>query len=256
MPKITIVIPTMGERISYLANAISSIRSAGNAHILVVGPIEKRTEIEKLGVDQFESDPNKGLVAAINHGFEKMPNDTEFTNWLGDDDELTSNSLVTAAEALENNPSSPFVFGACGYINESGQELWVNQSGNWAVPLLRFGPDLIPQPGALLRVDALKKVLPLEAKYKFAFDFDMFIELSKLGKPIYLSEKLANFRWHQDSLTVSQRKKSAQEASWVRKSHLPDGLRAISEVWELPVRFATNVLGARMLARQTKKLAK
>lgn len=253
MPKIAIVIPTMGERLSYLRNAVSSIRNAGEAHILVVGPAEKRPELEKLDIDQFELDPQKGLVAAINLGFAKIPSDTRYANWLGDDDELTRDSLAITSIALEENPASPFVFGACGYINELGQELWVNNSGSWAVPLLRFGPDLIPQPGALIRVDSLKKVLPLKAQYKFAFDFDMFIELAKLGKPIYLSKKLANFRWHQDSLTVSQRRESAKEASLVRKSHLPVLLRGISEVWELPLRFATNVLGARMLAKQARK---
>lgn len=254
MPEVTVVIPTMGERMAYLENAIASIRRAGQAHILVVGPENKKAALQSLDIDQFELDPRQGLVAAINIGFEKMPKDTQFANWLGDDDELTPDSLSVTSKALRENPEAPFVFGGCGYVDDTGTQLWINKSGKWAIPLLRFGPDLVPQPGALIRVEYLRQVLPIDNSYKFAFDFDMFLRLSKLGQPIFLDNQLANFRWHQDSLTVSQRKQSANEASVVRKSHLPKAIRIVSELWEAPVRFATNVLGAKMLARQIRKL--
>lgn len=246
------MIPTLGTRPEFLANAISSIRSAGEAHILLVAPEEKKSQLESLGIDQFEIDPGKGLVEAINLGFSKLPSDIEYVNWLGDDDELTPNSLAIASSIMDKDPRAPFAFGGCGYVDEAGRLLWTNNSGIWAIPLLRFGPDLIPQPGALIRKTALEKILPLDSSYKFAFDFDMFIKLSRLGKPVFVPRTLANFRWHSDSLTVSQRRLSALEASRVRKSHLPKGLKTISELWEAPVRFATNVLGAKMLKRKQK----
>ena len=88
---------------------------------------------------------------------------------------------------------------------------------------------------------------PLDSKYKFAFDFDMFLRLTKIGKAVFVPEVLASFRWHADSLTVSQRRSSAAEASLVRKAHLPVYLRAISEIWEAPLRLVTNRGGARLL---------
>lgn len=253
-PRVGIVIPTLGSRPEYLANSISSIRRAGNAHVLIVGPASLESQAKKLGADSFALDPGSGLVAAINLGFDSLPEGIEFANWLGDDDELSEGSLELARSALDKDSKAPFAFGACGYIDEVGKLLWTNNSGKWAIPLLRVGPDLVPQPGALVRIQSLRKVLPLRADYKFAFDFDMFIRLSKLGRPVYVPNVLANFRWHSDSLTVSQRKLSANEASLVRKSHLPSALRLISELWEAPVRFATNVLGARLLRKRAQAL--
>jgi GT2 family glycosyltransferase len=114
------------------------------------------------------------------------------------------------------------------------------------VPLLSFGPQLIPQPGALYRRDAFEKVGGLSDKYGWAFDFELFLSLSKIGKAVYLPKVLAQFRWHPGSLSVSRRRESVNEASAVRKSHLPKSLRAFSEIWEWPVRQATYLAGIRV----------
>jgi hypothetical protein len=145
------------------------------------------------------------------------------------------------------------VFGSCDYIDPAGKVIWKNKSGQWAVPLLRFGPDLIPQPGALFRRSAFNKAGMLKSKYDWAFDFDLFIELSKLGKLKFVDQTLAQFRWHPESLSVEFRKKSVTEASKVRFSHLPKVLQPISLLWEYPVRQATLMAGKRVTSRANSK---
>jgi GT2 family glycosyltransferase len=178
--------------------------------------------------DQIVIDPGSGLSEAINLGVESLPTSVEFINWLGDDDVLTEGSITTAARELEASKNVVMVFGSCDYINSAGEVVWKNKSGQWAVPLLRFGPDLIPQPGALFRREAFKQAGMLKPKYDWAFDFDLFIELSKLGKLKFVDQTLAQFRWHPESLSVEFRKKSVSEASKVRHSHLPRFLRPLS----------------------------
>jgi GT2 family glycosyltransferase len=203
--------------------------------------------------DSVALDSGGGLPAAINQGIRALPSPIEYVNWLGDDDLLTPSSLEATSKALDENPKAVMSFGACDYIDEQGNTIWSNRSGQWAVPMLRFGPDLIPQPGALFRRAAFIKAGELRTDLGWAFDFDLFIKLAKLGKLIYLNQTLAQFRWHPESLSVEHRKKSVAEASQVRVSHLPAFVRPISFLWEYPVQQATLVAGKRVTAKAKTK---
>jgi hypothetical protein len=205
--------------------------------------------------DQFEVDPGLGLAEAINAGFKSLPSGVSLVNWLGDDDLLTAGSLEITSGELLKHPEIDLVFGSCDYIDTNGNKIWTNNSGQWAVPLLRFGPDMIPQPGALFQKEAFLNVGGLNTNFSWAFDFDLFIKLSKIGKVRYVDETLASFRWHPESLSVEFRSKSVAEASQVRVSHLPTWLRIFSPLWEYPVKWATLVAGNRVTIKAKRAIA-
>ena len=253
--RVGIVVPTLGERPDYLEKCLESIRSAGQAHILLVAPSSLNTStLTSSGlVDSVAIDLGGGLPAAINQGMKALPGSVEYVNWLGDDDLLTPGSLESAERALHESKDVVMVFGACEYIDGSGNSLWLNSSGAWAVPLLRFGPDLIPQPGALFRRSVFESTGGLETSLGWAFDFDLFIRFSKVGRLKYINQTLAKFRWHPESLSVEHRRKSVAEASKVRVSHLPFFLKLISVMWEYPVRQATLIAGMRVSAKAQSK---
>ena len=248
------MVPTLGTRPEYLLKCLRSIRAGGQAHILLVGPTDYNPGalIEAGLIDGNVDDPRLGLSEAINAGIRSLPTEVEFVNWLGDDDLLTEGSLALSEKFLAENPETVMVFGACDYIDSEGTVIWTNKSGPWAVPLLRFGPDLIPQPGALFRRDAFDRVGGLKAQFNWAFDFDLFIALSKLGKLQYLGATLSCFRWHPESLSVEHRKMSVSEASAVRVGHLPIWLRPASFLWEYPVKQATLWAGTRVTNKARK----
>ena len=253
--RVGIVVPTLGKRPDYLEQCLSSIRAAGESHILLVAPDTFNSDALSSArlVDSVVLDEGSGLAAAINQGIRALPSTVEFVNWLGDDDLLTKSSLVASSNALAENDQTVMAFGSCDYIDGAGQTVWVNNSGQWAVPLLRFGPDLIPQPGALFRRSVFEKVGGLRTDLGWAFDFDLFIRLSKVGKLRFLNQTLAKFRWHPESLSVEHRKKSVAEASQVRVSHLPVFVRPISFLWEYPVQQATLIAGKRVTAKAKSK---
>jgi GT2 family glycosyltransferase len=255
--KVGIVVPTLGERPDYLMQCLTSIRAAGDAFVVLVAPIEiDSSALKSAGlIDLFVEDPKSGLPQAINSGIKALPSSIEFVNWLGDDDLLTVRSLQATSKALESDPKTHFVFGSCDYVDPEGKVIWTNKSGPWAVPLLRFGPDLIPQPGALFRRSSFEQVGGLDPKLGWAFYFDLFIKLSKLGKAKFLKRTLASFRWHPQSLSVEFRRKSVAEASSVRVAHLPKALRPISFLWEAVVRQATLFAGGRVTATANRKQA-
>lgn len=253
--RVGIVVPTLGERPDYLEQCLRSIRSAGEAHILIVAPASLNTSpLQSAGlIDSVAIDEGGGLPSAINQGMRLLPASIEYVNWLGDDDLLLPGSIVACTTVLDSVEDVVMTFGACDYIDATGGVVWKNRSGQWAVPLLRFGPDLIPQPGVLFRRSAFTAVSGLKTNFGWAFDFDLFIRLSKLGKLKYINQTLAQFRWHPESLSVEHRKRSVAEASQVRVSHLPAWVRAFSFLWEYPVRQATLVAGKRLTAKAQSK---
>jgi GT2 family glycosyltransferase len=257
--KVGIVVPTLGKRPEYLEQCLNSISKAVDdgspAFVVLVSPsnFDASKYLAEGTVNLSVPDNGLGLADAINSGFSAMPSQIEYINWLGDDDLLPPGSLSITSSYLDKNPRSVLVFGSCDYIDGAGNVVWRNGSGPHAVPLLRFGPDLIPQPGALFRKNAFWEVGGLDTKYAWAFDFDLMIKLSKVGKLSYLDTTLSSFRWHPESLSVEHRRQSVSEASAVRVTHLPPILRLFSALWEFPVREATLIAGNRVTAMAKKK---
>jgi len=247
---VAIIVPTLGLRPKYLDECIRSILNAGNSLIVIVSPSNVIfNDFVKSKVGLFIEEAGNGLAAAINLAVANLPPTIEFFNWLGDDDLLTENSIDKCIRALQASQQTIAVYGQCEYIDSNSKRVGTNYSGNWAKKILRFGPDLIPQPGALFRVNAFNAVEGLNTQYKLAFDFDLFIKLREFGEVTYLPEVLGKFRWHSDSLSVRSRMTSVLEVSKVRKSHLPAFIRAISFCWEGPIMCLTYMAGVALNAR-------
>jgi hypothetical protein len=246
MPAVGVVVPTIGERPQYLGGTLKSIREAGDSYIVLVGrrgfdaTSYQESGLLDLYVDELETSvPNK-----INQGFRALPENIEYITWIGDDDLLSPGSLSVAVSALGKPEKPVLVYGHCQYIDSEGNDVLVKRSGSWAVPLLRFGPQLIPQPSAVFRRDAFQRVGGLADRFEFAFDFDLFLKLSKLGKAVFVDKILSSHRWHATSLTYSRRWDSVKEASAVRVSSLPLGVKVLSPLWELPVILVTYLVGS------------
>ena len=236
--KIGLIVPTLGTRPSFLNQTLESIRMAGDCHITVVSPDREIlfSQIDANLCDQWIQDPMQGLVEAINTGVRALPQQIEYFNWLGDDDTLAPNSLSMSSSPLEDDPEIVCVFGMCQYMNQDGQPIYKNRSGRFAVPLLKFGPQLIPQPGALFRRTSFNKVGGLDPTYECAFDLDLLLKLKKIGKIHYIRYQLSSFRWHSDSLGVRSRSVSVHEAKDIRQKNLPRIVRLFSSAWEVPLR--------------------
>jgi GT2 family glycosyltransferase len=256
--KVGIVVPTIGQRPEYLPLALQSIREAGNAYVLLVGNkgFDATSFLDSGLIDKYLDEEDAGLAAKINFGFRALPQQIQYINWLGDDDLLTKGSLEVALDRITQQDQPVLVYGGCEYIDPKGNSLFTNKSGAWAVLLLRFGPQLIPQPGALYRRDAFEKVGGLSQEFGWAFDFELFLSLSKMGKAVFVPNVLAKFRWHPGSISVSRRAESVREASKVRVSHLPKILKPVSFIWEYPVRIATYLAGQRVSRKVNRKVSR
>ena len=254
LPDVAVVVPTLGQRPDYLIECLRSIKSAGNVHICVVAPPSANlNEVESLGlIDQRVEDPKTGLPAAINFGFQSLAPTIHYIAWLGDDDLLEPDSIEITSGVLRKEAKTSAVFGGCHYIDPQGHRILTNLSGRWAVPLISFGPDLIPQPGSLMRRSVFESFGGLRTDLGWAFDVDLFINLKKNGKVQYLKQPLASFRWHPESLSVGQRDGSVREASQVRVQYLPRPIKPFSIFWEPVLRWATKRAGTTLNNRVLK----
>lgn len=245
-----VAVPTLGTRPEYLLESLTSIRQAGPAHIVLVKP--PTAEIEQAALDIADSvvdDPGTGLAAAINAAIRSLPAELTLVTWLGDDDRLTPGSLTKAAGEMTTTAASA-VFGQCRYIDDGGTQLWLNKSGKWASPLMLIGPQLIPQPGSVYRREDFDAIGGLDESLKWAFDLDLLLKLRKRpGGLRFVKSPLAEFRWHQGSLSVGGRRGSVTEASAIRRAHLPQPFSALSRLWEPGLRRLILVAGERMNRR-------
>ena len=254
--RILVVLPTLGERLDTLEKTLVSVdeqRKDVDLTLVMVMPRQatQARELAQRHAAVLVEDPMKGISHAINLGIE-AGSDEEYYAWIGDDDLFLPNGLKTLQGLIEQRLDAVVSFGACQYIDPAGRILRTNSAGRLAKWLLPWGPNLIPHPGSMIRLTALRQVGLFDEELKYAMDLDLFLKLRRTGEFISTRTPVSAFRWHPASLTVSARKKSGAESEMIKRRHLPRGLRSISPVWSIPVRWAAS-LAARSMNSAARK---
>lgn len=254
LPRLGVVIPTTGERPLFLQRCVDSIHHAGSAHVSIVCPQNMVKPLSKIctEVDQWVIEASSGAAAAINQGISALPDYVTFVSWLGDDDLLEPDSIDSILSEFSDNTA--FVFGKCRYIDDSERTLFINKSGAFATKLFRFGPNLAPQPGSIIRRSHWNTIGGLDSTLKWTFDLDIFLRLLTVGKGRYSNRVVSSFRWHEGSLTAGQRRGSVKEASDVRRAHMRKPLKLLSLIWEPFIRFCIYHAGSLVTRRADRTL--
>jgi GT2 family glycosyltransferase len=232
----------LGDRLHTLRETLQSVddqRATTPLTLVVVAP-KAATAARNLASEfgaVLVDDPKEGISAAINRGIAARTDEVYYA-WIGDDDLYRSGGLARLHAMLEARPDAPLAFGGCDYIDPHGRTIVVSNAGGLARFLLPWGPDLIPHPGAMFRLDALQAVGNFDESLRFAMDLDVLLKLRSHGPFLWTRESVSAFRWHPDSLTVSSRLSSSLESEAVKRRQLPPVLRPISPLWGRPMRWA------------------
>ena len=256
-PKILLVLPTLGKRPEYFEKALHSCVELNNlipTRIVVVAPVGDawtREICESRGAIVLD-DPGAGMADAINLALSSATSE-EFYLWLGDDDELVVEGVARLVEALTQAPGTVVAYGHCDYIDGDGRKIVRSRAGRLARWVLEFGPNLIPHPGTVIRLSALRAIGGFESRLSYALDLDVFLRLRAYGRFISLPVVSSRFRWHDDSLTVADRAASTREAIEVKNKHLPSLLRPFAWMWNYPVAGLSH-LAARRVSALARKL--
>lgn len=249
--RVLIVVPTLGTRPGFLAQSLDSIATQSVPTDIVLVAPPANADVVRLAEHYGATvvpDPGS-LPKAINAGVAAAGPQHAYVNWLGDDDLLEPGSLAATVGALDADPHAVLAFGACRYIDESGRQLWVSQAGPWATRILKWGPDLIPQPGMLVRRSAWDRAGGVDESMRFAFDLDLLLKIQRLGSFVDVGRIVSSFRWHADSLTVGDRTTSLEESETARRRALSPTARRLAWLWERPVRLATRLAAGEVSRR-------
>lgn len=256
-PRVLVVIPTLGQRLDLLRETLNSVKAQAPVlfDIAMIYPL-KNVEARRIA-DEFDAisiDDPGSLSSALNAGIDSAKPWHDFISWIGDDDLITPHSFETAINALDKDTDATLVYGYCDYINNDGEKIFTSRAGKIAPWLMTWGPNLVPCPGILFRLNSLQKAGPFDVNNKYSMDLDMLLRLRKIGKFVNTTKTLAAFRWHPTSTTVANREVSLREAEQVKRKYLPKSMQIIAPVWELPVRIATKIAAQRVnnLAKRSK----
>jgi glycosyltransferase involved in cell wall biosynthesis len=157
---------------------------------------------------RYHSGPDRGAADAINRGFELSRGD--LFAFLNADDTYLPNAVSTAVARLIANPDAAGVYGQAYWVDKNGRVLR-------PYPTRAFDPALfqqecfICQPATLLRRTAFEEAGRMNPDLHYAFDYDLWIRLARVGRMAQTGEFLATSRVHPASKTVGRRKQALQE---------------------------------------------
>jgi GT2 family glycosyltransferase len=217
------VVPTLGTRSDSLERTLRSVSEQDNTDVQIVIVSPRIDERELLQIaSRFDADlrkdPGIGLAAALNRGLEAGSEQTTFL-WINDDDVLLPGAIDSGQRALDEDPTAVMVYGNIEYVDPEGHHLTTSRLGPSAQWLMTIGPNLVPQPGSIARLEAVAGVGGFDEDLQFALDQDLFLRLRELGPIVHINRTVAQYTWHPDALTVRNRQRSIREAEMVRGRH-------------------------------------
>lgn len=250
---VLVVLPTLGDRPATLRLTLESVdrqRATVPLTLVVVAPTSA-TDARRVALEfgaVVVDDPRTGISEAINRGLAARSTETCYA-WIGDDDLFRDGGLAMLRAMLESRPDAVVAYGGCDYIDGDGRTIATSNAGALALALLPWGPDLIPHPGSMIRLDALEAIGGFDRDLRYAMDLDAFLKLRDHGRFVSTRTSVSAFRWHAESLTVANRRASGDEAERIKRRHTTPVLRPLSPLWLVPVRWASAFAAKRVSAR-------
>jgi glycosyltransferase involved in cell wall biosynthesis len=221
---VSIVTPSYNQA-RYLEETIRSVLEQDYPHIeyMVVdgGSTDGSREIIEKYADRLAwwvSEEDRGQTEAINKGFARARG--EVLAWLNSDDTYQPGAVREAVEFLQQNPQVGLVYGDANYIDEYGRVIGRFPAAQTDYRRLRQGYVHIPQQAAFFRADLWRKVGPLDERFYFAMDYDLWVRLAREAPIVYHPRLWANFRLHSDAKTIA-----ADDRCWpeMLRVHYRDG---------------------------------
>jgi glycosyltransferase involved in cell wall biosynthesis len=212
-----IVIPTTPSRLEILGECVESALECNPLEVIIVTPrvFELEHRFRRDARIKLVQDAGLGAAAAINLGLAAAVDEAKYALWIGDDDRLISQGISASLDQLSQSEEFQGTYGNCIYITNAGDK-WNYKPGTGASESAGKILNRIPQPGSVFRKGEDGKFPKLNEGLKYSFDEQLFVDLNRKGKLIYVDEFVATYRWHPGSLSSKNRKAAIREALILR----------------------------------------
>jgi glycosyltransferase involved in cell wall biosynthesis len=166
---------------------------------------------------QYISQPDKGAADAINRGFQRSRG--EILAWLSADDCYLPGAVEAAVERLAVEPDAAVVYGEGYWMDESGRTLGRYPTVAPYFPAMFRRECGICQPASFLRRGAIEAVGLLDAGLQSAFDYDLWIRLSRRHSFMAIPQYLARSRMHSHNKSLGQKGLMFEECIQLLQRH-------------------------------------
>ena len=213
-----IVTPTL-DSARFLRGAIDSVLAQDYPHIdyLVMdgGSRDGTPELLAGYGDRVRwlSARDAGQADAVTRGWRLVQG--EIVAFLNADDAYLPGAVAAAVDALTENG---LVYGEGQLVDEGGAQLGRYPTGDASVDTLSHECPIC-QPTAFLRREALQRAGGLDRRLHFAFDYDLWIRLTRVARTRRLDRAMAAVGMRRDTKTLGSRRGAYREALEVVKRH-------------------------------------
>lgn len=220
-PLVTIVTPTLNAG-AHLVEAIESVLSQDYPRIEYIvmdgGSTDNTSEILERYRGRLRActGNDAGAADAINRGLRLGAG--EICAWLSGDDTFLPGAVSAAVAMFTTDPALGVVYGDGRWTTGDGSLIGRYPTSPQAIQDL-WRECTICQPAAFVRRSALEQVGFIDQRLQSAFDYDLWIRLSKVVRFGYLERCLATSRMHASNKTFSQRRTGLQEAIVLQRRH-------------------------------------
>lgn len=166
---------------------------------------------------QYFSRVDAGAADAVNRGF--LASRGSVFAWLSADDVYAPGAIRAAVAHLRSHPEAAAIY---------GEAMWIDEQGS---PIRRY-PTVAPfqkqmlandcgicQPACFLRREAFEAAGMLDASLRFAFDYDLWIRLSRSRGLAAVPNLLAMSRMYASNITLGRRRMGFQETIRIVREH-------------------------------------
>ena len=230
-PLVTIVTPSYNQE-DFIEETIQSVinQDYENIQYIIVdgGSTDGSVAIIRRYKDKISkwiSECDQGQTDAINKGFSFA--EGEIIKWLNSDDTMLPHAVSEAVQFLTDNPTIGLIYGDANYIDKDSEVIGRFPAAQTTLKKLRSGYVHIPQQASFFRKSLWDQVGPLDPKFYFAMDYDLWVRLASVSEIKYLPNLWANFRLHENAKTVS-----ADDRCWpeMLRVHYRDGGPWLSQI--------------------------
>ena len=143
---------------------------------------------------EWISEPDKGVVDAVNKGFERLTGD--ICGIQSSDDMYLPRAISRIVEQFCETPSTGLIYGDTVKVDAAGSELLRTQIGPWSLENVFLLKTWIPQPSTFFRREMLDACGGWDERIPYAPDTDLWIRMAYRTDVQKLDEYLSQRRMH------------------------------------------------------------